>query len=51
LISIQYVLNKLLNDNDYNKPINDVSKIFDIDKYLLVSSVAVEQIRYMTTAR
>jgi len=50
-ISVQYVLNKLLNDEDYNKHINEVSEVLWIDKFLLISAIWVEQIRYMTTAR
>jgi hypothetical protein len=49
--NVKYVLDKLLNDKTYNASIIKVSEDLNIDKKLLISSIWVEQIRYMTTVR
>ncbi len=49
--NLKYVLNKLLNNKEYNNNIINASQILGIDKNILLTSVWVEQIRHMTTTR
>ena len=46
---LMYVISKIY--SSYKDDIENVSKIFNIDKKLIISCIAVEQVRYLTTQR